>query len=66
MIHSVSPQSWPAVKICFVLDYFEKLGRTDVLTTCVDIVITTGLNVVGLVDQLKSKRSMADKNILIV
>ena len=46
MIHSVSPQSRPAVKICFVLVDFEKWGRTDVQTyirtTSMNIMITTG------------------------
>ena len=40
MIHSASPQSRPAVRICFVLVDFEKWERTYVLTTCVNIVIT--------------------------
>ena len=58
MIHSASPQSRSAVKICFVIVDFEKWGWTDGQmyrqtygqTICVNIVITT---VVGLVDQKK-------------
>ena len=45
------PHSTPAVKICFVLLDFEKLGWTDVRAKRMNIVNTTGRVWVGLVDQ---------------
>ena len=40
MIHLASPQSWLAMKICFVLVDFEMWEWMDGRTTCVKTVIT--------------------------